>query len=127
MKSAFRLNVDQKGFGHLVFDLPGEKVNKFSPEVMIELESLLDKELQDKRIRALAIKSGKKDIFVAGADIGVLARIRTVEERKNRAAFVSYRIVDWIGAHPVAQAAAIALTMVFALVEGALWLRIGIG
>ena len=33
-------------------------------------------------------------------------RIRTFEERNSRAAFVSYHIVDWIGAHPAAEAAA---------------------
>ena len=54
-------------------------------------------------------------------------RIRTFEERNSRAAFVSYHIVDWIGAHPAAQAAVIALTTAFALAEGALLLRIGIG
>jgi len=64
-----------------------------------------------------------------GADFAdkVMNQIRMVEGRKRRAAFVSYRVVDWIGAHIGAQAAAIALTTAFALAERALLLRIGIG
>ena len=38
MNNAFQLNVDQNGVAKLVFDLPGEKVNKFTVPVMEELE-----------------------------------------------------------------------------------------
>ena len=57
----------------------------------------------------------------------VMDQIRTFEEQKGLSAFVAIRIVDWIGLHPLAQAAAIVLMTVFTVVEGALLLRIGIG
>ena len=69
MKSSFNLHVDENGVGRLTFDLPDEKVNKFSILVLKELESCLDAIAEDKRIKILAIVSGKPDVFIAGADL----------------------------------------------------------
>ncbi len=69
MPQAFQLTIDENGIGHLVFDLPNEKVNKFSPAVLEELESVIDKIKDRKDIKALVISSGKEDIFIAGADL----------------------------------------------------------
>jgi len=67
--SAFRLDVGPDGLGVLTFDLPGEKVNKFSRDVLVELSEVLVKLTQDPRVRALLVRSGKPDVFIAGADI----------------------------------------------------------
>lgn len=67
--SAFRLDVGADGLGVLTFDLPGEKVNKFSREVLVELSEVLVRLSQDPRVRALLVESGKPDVFIAGADI----------------------------------------------------------
>ena len=69
MEQAFNLTVDGDGVGRLVFNLPGEKVNKFSIPVLEELERHIDAIAQDKRIKVLAIASGKPDVFIAGADL----------------------------------------------------------
>lgn len=69
MSNAFKLSVDNDGIGHLVFDLPGEKVNKFSPEVLDELDKCIDEAAKNKQIKVLAISSGKDNIFIAGADL----------------------------------------------------------
>lgn len=69
MDHAFKLTIDSEGIAHLVFDLPGEKVNKFSVSVMEELEKILDETAQNKSIKLMAISSGKADIFIAGADL----------------------------------------------------------
>jgi 3-hydroxyacyl-CoA dehydrogenase / enoyl-CoA hydratase / 3-hydroxybutyryl-CoA epimerase len=69
MSNAFRLNIDSEGIARLVFDLPGEKINKLSPPVMEELEHIVDELSQNKNVKALAISSGKEDVFIAGADI----------------------------------------------------------
>lgn len=80
MNGAFQLNVDGNGVARLVFDLPGEKVNKFSYVVMMELSKLLDGLSQNKDIKAMAVLSGKKDVFIAGADIDELQKIQTEDE-----------------------------------------------
>lgn len=69
MDNAFKLSVDNEGIASLVFDLPGEKVNKFTASVMEELEKILDEVAQDKKIKLMTIASGKEDIFIAGADL----------------------------------------------------------
>jgi 3-hydroxyacyl-CoA dehydrogenase/enoyl-CoA hydratase/3-hydroxybutyryl-CoA epimerase len=67
--SAFRLDVGPDGLGVLTFDLPDEKVNKFSRDVLVELSEVLVRLSQDPRVRALLVRSGKPDVFIAGADI----------------------------------------------------------
>ncbi|HEX9305168.1 MAG TPA: 3-hydroxyacyl-CoA dehydrogenase NAD-binding domain-containing protein [Thermoanaerobaculia bacterium] len=67
--SAFRFEVAPDGLGTLTFDLPGEKVNKFSREVFVELSEVLVRLSQDPRVRALLVQSGKRDVFIAGADL----------------------------------------------------------
>ncbi len=69
MSNAFQFHLDENGIGRLVFDLPNEKVNKFTIEVMKELEEVVDKLHNLPGIRALVITSGKEDIFIAGADL----------------------------------------------------------
>ena len=68
----------------LKFDLPGEKVNKFSRPVMEEFEKLLP-ELAAKasEIDALVLVSGKPGIFIAGADIEMIRSARTAKEARE--------------------------------------------
>src|SRR5712692_3200233 len=67
--TAFTLDIADDGLAVLTFDLPGEKVNKFSRPVLAELEELVAKLTSDRRVRALLIESGKPDVFIAGADV----------------------------------------------------------
>lgn len=69
MSQAFKFSVDKDGVANLVFDLPSEKVNKFNAPVMQELEKILDEAAQNKNIKIMTIRSGKEDIFIAGADL----------------------------------------------------------
>ena len=73
--SAFRLDIAPDGVGSLTFDLPGEKVNKFSREVFLELSEVMVRLSQDPRVRALLVRSGKPEIFIAGADLKEFTRI----------------------------------------------------
>ncbi|HEX9287434.1 MAG TPA: 3-hydroxyacyl-CoA dehydrogenase NAD-binding domain-containing protein [Thermoanaerobaculia bacterium] len=73
--SAFRLDIAPDGVGSLTFDLPGEKVNKFSREVFVELSEVMVRLSQDPRVRALLVRSGKPEIFIAGADLKEFTRI----------------------------------------------------
>jgi 3-hydroxyacyl-CoA dehydrogenase/enoyl-CoA hydratase/3-hydroxybutyryl-CoA epimerase len=66
---AFELNLEEDGLAILTFDLPGEKVNKFSRAAVRELAEVLLKLDREPRVRALLIRSGKPDVFIAGADL----------------------------------------------------------
>lgn len=72
--SSFRLTVEGDGLAVLVFDTPGEKVNKFSTPVMKEFDRALDTLAGRSDIRALLLLSAKPGIFIAGADVNEIAK-----------------------------------------------------
>lgn len=53
----------------LWFDLPGEKVNKFSSAVLLELSAVLDQFATESDVRKIIIASRKPGIYIAGADV----------------------------------------------------------
>src|SRR6478672_796951 len=67
--SAFDLEIQEDGLGVLTFDRPGEKVNTFSREVFEEFAEVLVRLSREPRLRALLVRSGKPDTFIAGADV----------------------------------------------------------
>ncbi|MFV0341158.1 MAG: 3-hydroxyacyl-CoA dehydrogenase NAD-binding domain-containing protein [Parachlamydiaceae bacterium] len=69
MSQAFTLTVSPEGVAELKFDLPNEKVNKFTPEILAELDQILDKAAQNSSIKLLKLSSGKEQVFIAGADL----------------------------------------------------------
>lgn len=68
MSFAFTLSISNEGIAELVFDLPGEKVNKFSLTVLEELEQIIEALEKNSAIRVLTLQSRKKN-FIAGADL----------------------------------------------------------
>ncbi len=86
MTNTLNLIVDKNGVANLVFDLPNEKVNKLSAEVLSELEKALNVIDGNKAIRVLLITSEKKDIFIAGADINEIKAIRDTKEAYEKVA-----------------------------------------
>jgi 3-hydroxyacyl-CoA dehydrogenase / enoyl-CoA hydratase / 3-hydroxybutyryl-CoA epimerase len=74
--SAFHFDVAPDGLAILTFDLPGEKVNKFSREVFVELSEVLVRLSQDPRVRGLLVESGKPDVFNAGFDIKEVTQVK---------------------------------------------------
>jgi 3-hydroxyacyl-CoA dehydrogenase / enoyl-CoA hydratase / 3-hydroxybutyryl-CoA epimerase len=77
--TAFQLAIDEDGLAVVTFDLPGEKVNKFSRAVLTELDGLVSRLAAEPRIRALLIESGKPDVFIAGADVKEFVTARPEE------------------------------------------------
>lgn len=69
MSAAFNFTRSADGIGYLTFDLQGEKVNKFSIPVLEELEKAIEALPKDGSIKLLAIRSGKENVFIAGADL----------------------------------------------------------
>ena len=74
--------VVEDGVAVVTLDLPGESVNKFSRAVKDEFAAAFAALQADAGVRAIVIMSGKKDGFVAGADIEEFVALRTVEEAR---------------------------------------------
>jgi len=79
MSNAFQLEITEDNIGILTFDLPGEKVNKFSTPVIQEFETILDGLNERDDLKCLLIMSGKKRIFIAGADINEIVNVSDPE------------------------------------------------
>ena len=64
----------------LIFDLKDERVNKLSFEILKEFDEKLNQIKEDSSIKALVIDSAKKDIFIAGADIKEIEKLKDEKE-----------------------------------------------
>jgi 3-hydroxyacyl-CoA dehydrogenase/enoyl-CoA hydratase/3-hydroxybutyryl-CoA epimerase len=64
------------GVAILTFDLPNEPVNKFNRQVKDEMIALFERLEKDPSVKAAVLLSGKKDIWVAGADIEEFLEIK---------------------------------------------------
>jgi 3-hydroxyacyl-CoA dehydrogenase/enoyl-CoA hydratase/3-hydroxybutyryl-CoA epimerase len=78
--SAFTRETGADGVLVLTLDVPGEKVNTLGRALVSEFEALLADVERDPAVRAVVLRSGKPDSFVAGADIKDFTRIRSAEE-----------------------------------------------
>lgn len=84
-ENAFTFTLSNEGIGTITFDLPGEKVNKLTFSVMKEFSNLLTRLETEERLQLLVIKSAKKDIFIAGADIAEISKIESQEDGESKA------------------------------------------
>ena len=83
----------------LIFDLPGESVNKLSRAVKDEFTAMLETLRQDASVKAVVIISGKPDMFIAGADIEEFAAAKT-EEAFVRLSREGQQLLDGLAAFP---------------------------
>ncbi|AZZ36970.1 fatty oxidation complex subunit alpha [Bdellovibrio sp. qaytius] len=67
---------EKNGIATVTFDLPGERVNKFSTPVMNEFKALLAK-LKTSNYKFVVFRSAKSKIFIAGADIEEIKALST--------------------------------------------------
>ena len=80
MSKAFSLEMTDSGIAILYFDLPGEKVNKFSSRVMQEFSEQIEELKQSPDIKCLLLMSKKAGIFIAGADVKEIELITDEEQ-----------------------------------------------
>lgn len=73
--NAFHLIVSQDRLATLIFDAPDRKVNVFTAEVMAELGTLITELARRSDIDCLVLVSGKRDNFIAGADVNAIAGV----------------------------------------------------
>ncbi len=64
----------EDGVAILRIDVPGQSMNIITPEVMSELEALVDQVLEDDAIEGAVITSAKES-FMAGADLRMLSQL----------------------------------------------------
>ncbi|HVR40274.1 MAG TPA: enoyl-CoA hydratase-related protein, partial [Thermoanaerobaculia bacterium] len=85
--AASAFSIDRDGdLGILWFDLPGEKINKFSQAVMREFSEVID-QVAASDLKAIIIASRKPGIFIAGADVGEFLKVSSVEEGRELVRF----------------------------------------
>ena len=77
--SAFRIERDGD-LATIWFDLPGEKVNKFSTAAMSEFAAVVDELENDRDIKRVIVASGKPSIFIAGADVTEFSKATSAEQ-----------------------------------------------
>ncbi len=65
------------------FDLPGEKVNKFSSSVMLEFAELVGEMERASDIRRIVLASAKPSVFIAGADVTEFSEATSAEQAKD--------------------------------------------
>ncbi|HEY2092022.1 MAG TPA: 3-hydroxyacyl-CoA dehydrogenase NAD-binding domain-containing protein [Thermoanaerobaculia bacterium] len=71
----------------LWFDLPGEKVNKFSSSVMAEFAAIVDDLDRSTDIKQVIVASRKPGIFIAGADVSEFTKATSPEQAKEYTSF----------------------------------------
>ncbi len=76
----FHVERNENGVTVVRFDVPGESVNTLKTTFADEFSTLLDELEGDEDTVAIVIASAKKDSFIAGADIGMLANAKSFED-----------------------------------------------
>ncbi|ADU70086.1 fatty acid oxidation complex subunit alpha FadJ [Pantoea sp. At-9b] len=78
--SAFHLHMRLDHIGVITIDVPGEKMNTLKAEFVPQIQAVLAEARRDPELAGLVLISGKRDNFVAGADISMIDRCRSAEE-----------------------------------------------
>jgi 3-hydroxyacyl-CoA dehydrogenase/enoyl-CoA hydratase/3-hydroxybutyryl-CoA epimerase len=79
----FSLEQQSSGIAHLIIDDKNETMNTLKASFVEQISELLKTIKADKSIQGLIIVSGKKDSFIAGADINMLADCQSEQEAQT--------------------------------------------
>ena len=84
MTSPYALTTEiVNGVAVITMDLPGEALNKINRAVKDEFVALFDRLERDLNVRAAVLISGKKDSFIAGAEIEEFLQLKTAAEAER--------------------------------------------
>jgi 3-hydroxyacyl-CoA dehydrogenase/enoyl-CoA hydratase/3-hydroxybutyryl-CoA epimerase len=75
MSRNFHLEAGADHLATLTFDTPGKKANIFTREALLELRALVDELATRQDIGCLVIVSNKPGMFIAGADVDLIAQV----------------------------------------------------
>ena len=84
--TAFRIERDGD-LAIIWFDLPGEKVNKFSSSVMMEFAAIVEEMERSSDVKRIVLASGKPSIFIAGADVSEFSKATSPDQAKEYTRF----------------------------------------
>src|SRR5437764_15403367 len=106
--SAVRTEIRPDNVAVLTIDQPGSKVNILTSELWTELEAAIDTLMPRTDLKGLVIASGKPGVFIAGADLKLLANAPGPNDPAVRA-FVEQglRVLEKLEALPFPTCAAI--------------------
>jgi 3-hydroxyacyl-CoA dehydrogenase/enoyl-CoA hydratase/3-hydroxybutyryl-CoA epimerase len=81
------LTIEKRGDGVAIvrMDIPGESMNTLKADFVDTFTSVFDEVEKDADIKAVVFTSGKKDSFIAGADITMLESVNSAEEGEQTA------------------------------------------
>jgi 3-hydroxyacyl-CoA dehydrogenase/enoyl-CoA hydratase/3-hydroxybutyryl-CoA epimerase len=89
--------IDPDGIVRVTFDRPAGKVNLLTPEILDELDRLLDDLGRREEVRGLLFESAKPGVFLAGMDVKAIAAVKDAYEageRSRRGQAVFQRLAD---------------------------------
>lgn len=78
--SAFRLHFTDDNIAIVTLDVPDEKVNTLKAEFAEQITALLKRAQLHPQLKGVVFVSGKKDSFIAGADISMISRCEQASE-----------------------------------------------
>lgn len=78
--SAFSLEIKDNGIAMLCMDVPGESMNTLKAEFGEQISAVLKDLKANTKVTGLILYSGKKDSFVAGADVTMLDACNSADE-----------------------------------------------
>ena len=81
--SALSIRVRPDGVAVVTYDVPGEPVNTLKASFAAEFERVFAEVARDPGIRAAVLVSGKREGFIAGADIEMLKAARTAADAEG--------------------------------------------
>ncbi|EKT63815.1 fatty acid oxidation complex subunit alpha FadJ [Providencia burhodogranariea] len=79
-RDAFRFEVYSQSVGVIFIDVPNEKVNTLKAEFAQQFLAILQQAQSTSGLKGLVVTSGKKDSFIAGADISMIANCKSKDE-----------------------------------------------
>src|SRR3954467_1529557 len=78
--SALRVETAADGVALVLYDVPNEPVNTLRDSFQQEFEAAFGKLGEDPAVKAIVLASAKPDSFVVGADVAMLAKVKSAAE-----------------------------------------------
>ena len=79
-QSAFQLDVREDGIAIITMDVPGDTMNTLKAEFGDDFAKVMGEINHNRDIQGVVVISGKKDSFIAGADVNMLDACQTQED-----------------------------------------------
>src|SRR3989338_3937375 len=76
MQNNLKLKIEN-GFAVIEFDQPDSKINVLSSSSLAELEAIIERLNNTQDLKGLLIASAKPDVFIAGADIKEIEKMKS--------------------------------------------------